>query len=264
MPKKNKLLMIEKITELVERMKTEHLILSREFGRIVDETGYSVASIRTAYYKKTKENENMAMESNHIDQNIERFLGETSSEKKLEIGSKVDAVITSLHHRIGAFARVEGYHRDILIPMGHIIPVGLVEDISDYLEVGKSYEAVVMQSRRADHDYNLCLKHLNLQPLHEIESNSPMAKLKLVEIKEPKSVVVTDPREKEIQHVMNYLQRIVGVVSPESKERMVSLIERHGIFALGMVMAKVEDKFVADLSHYLLNQLEKAVKDEGL
>ncbi|SFX46163.1 S1 RNA binding domain-containing protein [Thermoactinomyces sp. DSM 45891] len=210
------------------------------------------------------------MAEKSLDERIEEFTQQTSLATDLakpppyNVGDYIDATITFIAS-YGAFVELEGGKYSGLIHIKNIANQ-YIEDIHDFLEVGMTINAKIIRIH-SDFRIELSTLHLNLKKTPQVNENrfylSPLEKLKnglptgddIIESSSAK------PPE-EIQRIFNYLSKVVGILSPESKEKVQSLVNEKGVFAFTMSLVEALKVFEADLSLYLVKEIEKQMRDD--
>ena len=194
----------------------------------------------------------------------------------------------------GAFCvTVDQYEYRGLIHIGKIAS-GFIENIEDFIRVGDELDAKVVEVRYNNkkklYQIEFSLLHLNLTPRistpfaqlsslkKQLEEQMPPEELKesnnerkthnIVIQVETKGRSETDTPysqyPKDIRNIMVELSNTCGILSPESEERVLEMINKHGIFLFTKSMMKAMESFKPDLSYYLVNEIEKNLSGDGL
>lgn len=279
--RKNKVtkhLLIEEVTKLLNR--TDIYILSDEYQRIAESTGYSLSSVKTEYYRQkgNQEEQHMIEQKNviDVDDRINKHLTETSlTRDSFKVGDFVQCKIVNITE-VGAYAQVEGYYRDILIPNVNISPTDYVEDASHYLKVNDIWEAEVVQGR-GKYQYSLSLVHHNLTRGKEYHlAPNQLSKLRSLKLESVETSSLPDdkkttnestsnhPYERDLKLVYEFMQQVTGVVSDDAKAVIERLIEQYGVFPIAINLPEVKNSFKVDMSLFFAKALEEAVKKGSL
>ncbi|WP_124727441.1 S1 RNA-binding domain-containing protein [Staphylospora marina] len=205
-----------------------------------------------------------------------------------KIGDKVQVKICSIVP-FGAFCHTMDEHK--YKGLIHISEIAneQVDVIEDYLGVGDEFEATVKaikeKKQGATKAYKLefSVRSLNLKPKNE----RPFSKLATLKDRlkvaheelNLKKVINMDtdsthsekktyvnmtfagyPRD--IQHLLTYIENVCGTVSEESRNRIIEMADKHGIFLTTKAILETDAEFTRDLSHHFLNEVENRIGDD--
>lgn len=183
----------------------------------------------------------------NLDERIQQVIEQTHVEwpelqvvrPPFEPGDQVKVRVTHISHNGAYVVTVDGEWKG-RIHIGEIADA-YIEDIADWFEAGEELEAKVVRIHR-DGKMEFSTKHLRLTPKGGDREMREMV-------------------EKEMERIREKLESVVGVLSPESQERLERLIKQHGLFHFGFGLAKALETFKPDLSYYLVNEIERKMRD---
>lgn len=208
------------------------------------------------------------MKEKSLDERIAEFNEQTSlvtSQKvppPYEVGDYVDVTITHIAS-YGAFVDLDDGEWSGLIHIKNIANQ-YIEDIHDFFQVGDRVEAKIIRIHK-DFRIELSTLHLDLKSNNKF---TPIPVSSLHHLKENMSVgeqVYQDKNERsteEIQKIYNYLSQVVGILSPDSKEKVQKLVNEKGVFTFTIALVEALKVFEADLSYYLVKEIEMKLRDD--
>lgn len=158
-----------------------------------------------------------------------------------------------------------------------------IENIEDYVRPGDEFEAKVKHikydNNKKMYQVEFSLLHLNLVP----KNSNPFLKLSNLKDQLPERPKETDNKviyvqrnletesnqpitlymkyPKDIRNILTYIANMCGILSSESEQRVLEMVEKHGIFLFTKALIEAKEEFKPDLSHYLLNEVEKKIGD---
>lgn len=208
------------------------------------------------------------MNEKSLDERIEEFTQQTSlttdvnTPPPYKVGDYIDATVTFIAS-YGAFVELEGGKYSGLIHIKNIANQ-YIEDIHDFLEVGLTINAKIIRIHK-DFRIELSTLHLDLKKERVNWSEFTLPHLENIKNTLPvgQQIETTDEKPtEEIQKIYNYLSKVVGILSPESKEKVQRLVNEKGVFAFTMGLVEALKVFEADLSYYLVKEIEKQMRDD--
>lgn len=163
---------------------------------------------------------------------------------------------------------------------------GHISDIEEYFEVGDEFEAIVKAIKEENNSgikvYKLELSTKSFNP--KPKSERPFNQLAAIrdqlgdgaeEMNNKVVTVIKSPKKdngqenhafsqypKDIRKMLTFIENTCGMVSQESRERVVKIAEEYGVFLTTKAMIEAEEEFSRDLSHHFLNEVEKRIGDD--
>lgn len=181
------------------------------------------------------------------------------SKPPYKIRQVVRVRITAIKEGLGAF--VETVDGKCFQGMIHIsgITDAHVHRIEDHLSLYKEVNAIVKNIHPDGKiDFSL-IDRENFVEEKNIQEDPP----KKIENTPIETATTRNSNEKtDLDHIYIYLQRMVGVLSEPSKKRVKELYREKGAVPLTIAIMEALKDFVPDLSHYLINEIEKKARDE--
>ena len=283
----------EDLEIVMDRILKENMTKKKDIAQFLDnhvakKNGLALSTVKRAYQKRKKEKEaeinsmetmHKPIEDNHVLKEEHSTLDQTSQyynpEEKMMVDQLRDIQNEGLKsksvpdYRYGEVVEVEV---SAIVPYGvfvvtldehnyqgliHITEVkdGYVSDLNDYFSVGDILPAKV---RRMDPQGKLAFTTKNMD-LTKIKKAEDENQLHAVSKNDNETSFTED--EREITEVVNYMNEIIGIVSPQAKEALKELIAKHGLFKFTMTLGKVAPTFEADIGKMLIKEVEKKIGD---
>lgn len=243
--------------------------LIKTFEKLSKKYGVSFYTLKNYYYRhKEKANEDTENKeeikeevnnqkdepSNQENQELEHAL-RTPSLRPLvapyKYGDLIDVEITKIVS-YGAFVKtLDGYEYKGLIHVSEI-KNEYVDDVSLYFDVGDRIKAKVKKVYKDKIEFST--KGLKVPLKIRVEDTNLGEKLNKV-----KQTLQAKEEDKEFEEIVRFINGIVGALSPEAKQRMREVINKHGLFKFTLGVTKVSENFKPDLGLLFIEEVDKKV-----
>jgi len=195
-------------------------------------TTYNLAfsTVKVNYYKLKKEVEETIIEKEEV-----------STAKTYQVGDLIELVVTGIaNYGVFAVSNDEMKHSGLI----HVSEVRdfYIPDLHRYFKMGEIITARI-KSIDENGKFSFSTKDLPLSDYTE------------------EKVEASQEEPKELNEVLKYMEHHVGMVSPQAKEKVQELIQKHGMFKFSMAISQTVPHFQNDLGLLLVKEIEKNMKD---
>jgi predicted RNA-binding protein with RPS1 domain len=218
----------------------------------------------------------------------------TSAKDYYKLGQMVEVKIVNIQS-YGAFCEInDGRGFQALCHISEMVD-GFIKKVTDYVEVGdviQNAKICLIENKRL----NVSMKHLHLKKKEEefpventLAENPPinnlgdkLSSLKdkiLARAKENQTNIPNDEKEvdelfsqeglnesqekiiqkyeRDIEEMTSYLQEQLGVLTPQAKLELATIIEEQGVFKTTRGILKTQDNFKADIGLLFMRQMKE-------